>query len=71
MVFMEEAYSGSVLWNSLPVEVQHLTSLHVFKGKYLKKLISTVKILNKQYAIFTRGLPVRQVFYYFRFYLRF
>ena len=27
-------YRGSVLWNSLPLEVQHLTSLNIFRGKY-------------------------------------
>ena len=31
------SYGGSVLWNSLPLEVQQLTSPSIFKGKLREK----------------------------------
>ena len=36
MMLASFSYSGIVLWNRLPLEMQHLTSFNVFKGKYLK-----------------------------------
>ena len=37
------SYSGSVLWNSLPLEVRQLTSLTVFKGELRDLNFDSVK----------------------------
>lgn len=69
------SYGGSVLWNSLPLEVQQLTSPNVFKEKLRELYFVSVKLFNSRYVIFTHGLLEKQVFSfhlnYFSFYLRF
>ena len=67
-------YSGSVLWNSLPVQVRQLTSLNVFKPK-LNHLISIVKLLKLAIRNFYTRPPCKAGFFLssllFSFYLRF
>ena len=67
------SYSGSVLWNGLPLEVRQLTSSSIFKGN-LREFRLTNNLI-KRYSVFTHGLLEKQVFsfhlYYFSFYLSF
>ena len=67
-------YSGSVLWNSLPVQVRQLTSLKVLKPK-LNNLISIVKLLKLAIRNFYTRPPCKAGFFLssllFSFYLRF
>ena len=57
------SYSGSVLWNSLFLEVRQLTFPSIFKGKIKRQFFFTHDLLEKQ--VFSFRL------YYFSFYLRF
>ena len=67
-------YSGSVLWNSLPVQVRQLTSLKGLKPK-LNDLISIVKLLKLAIRNFYTRTPCKAGFFLssllFSFYLRF
>ena len=67
-------YSGSVLWNSLPVQVRQLTSLKVLKPK-LNNLISIVKLLKLEIRNLYTRTPSKAGFFLssllFSFYLRF
>ena len=55
------SYSGSVLWNNLPLEVRQLTFPNLFKGK-LGDLNFDCQIVNERYTVFTHGLLEKQVF---------
>ena len=63
-------YSGSVLWNSLPVQVRQLTSLKVLNPK-LNNLISIVKLLKLAIRNFYTRTPCKAVFFYHLYYLIF
>ena len=55
-------YSGSVLWNSLPVQVRQLISLNVLKPK-LNNLISIVKLLKLAIRNFYTRTPCKAGFF--------
>ena len=54
------SYSGSVLWNGLPLEVRQLTSYNI--GKIKRNKFRLTNNLIKRYSVFTHGLLEKQVF---------
>ena len=50
------SYSGSVLWNSLPLEVQQLTSPNLFKGKLRDKFRFISNLISDMLFLYTASL---------------
>ena len=53
------SYSGSVLWNSLPLEVRQLTSPSIFKGKLRDKFRLTNNLISDILFLHTASLKSR------------
>ena len=53
------SYSGSVLWNSLPLEVRQLTSPNFFKGKLRDKFRLTNNLISDMLFLQTASLKSR------------
>ena len=53
------SYRGSVLWNSLPLEVRQLTSPSIFKEKKKKKFRFTNNLISDTLFLHTASLKSR------------
>ena len=53
------SYSGSVLWNGLPLEVRQLTSPSIFKGKLRDKFRLTNNLISDILFLHTASLKSR------------
>ena len=59
------SYSGSVLWNGLPLEVRQLTSPSIFKGKLRDKFRLTNNLISDILFLHTASLKSRCFLYIF------